>query len=300
MTLNFSSHHHENFYRKIRSFSLCIVLVLILIILANLFYNLYARRQEEERLIQHEARALIGLHMVMEIVTINERTPIERRGPSYTHLDEMDTMSVINESLSRFNETTNHRLKITGLNASKEKNRPNAFEKQVLIKMKSDPALDHFFQLDEKTSNYYYIQRLEILPSCLSCHGKSKESSSHKESQETELELGDFIGAFSLRIPSMAVRGIMAESNFILVLFTLIISILSFLMVLFFLRKISLLSLSLSSTNDALEKQNRKLRQLEIFKEDFFHMLIHDMKAPLTFMGGSLKLLLEKKCRTVE
>jgi two-component system, sensor histidine kinase and response regulator len=49
--------------------------------------------------------------------------------------------------------------------------------------------------------------------------------------------------------------------------------------------------LRLKATTDALEETNRKLRELEKLRDDLMHMIVHDLKTPLTAVQATIEML---------
>jgi len=277
----------RNSNQQIRRFSIGIISILVVIFLVNFIYNLYSRQEEEQSLIRREAQALVRYHLVAEELVSDLYDGAElARGHRPRHLDIMTRMR---ESFRRFSQTSDHTLRIIGLNARSPEHRPDRIEFRLLTEMKGRPDQETRFFYDAENGTYYYLQRMNYLHSCRRCHGQTPVTQPAATASSS-----DFAGAISLKIPSTLFQQTSWLDVAILVLFTLLLAGFSTAMVLFFLRRISSLSASLAHSNAALESRNRKLRQLESFKTDLFHMLIHDMKAPLTFMIGSLQVLLER------
>jgi signal transduction histidine kinase len=283
-----TSQETSNSILKIRHFSIGIVSILILIFLINFLYDLYSRKEEEESIIRQEAQALITYHLITEKY-ISDRFSALSENAGEMSTPHLDIMSRMRDSFRLFSESSDHTLKIIGLNARMPEHQPDRIERNILEEMSLHPGKESDFFYHSQSGRYYFLRRMNFSRSCLRCHVRIED-----EVTAGAPRTGDFAGAISLQIPSAFLNQTTVRNILILVLFTLLLAAFSIIMVLFFLRRISTLSESLSRTNAALEVQNRKLRQLESFKTDLFHMLVHDMKAPLTFMIGSLQMLLEK------
>jgi signal transduction histidine kinase len=273
---------------KIRHFSIGILSILILIFVINFMYDLYSRQEEEESIVRREAQALINYHLITEKY-ISDHFNLQTTGPGQLATQHLDIMSRMRDSFRRFSESSDHTLKLIGLHARLPEHRPDRIEETILEEMKKSPDIETHFFYNAERGRYYFLRRMTYSPSCLRCHTQIGRAS-----PTGAPESGEFAGAISLQIPSAFLNQASVRNILILILFTVLLAAFSIIMVLFFLRRISGLSESLSKSNAALAVQNSKLRQLESFKTDLFHMLVHDMKAPLTYMVGSLQLLLEK------
>ncbi|MBN2432128.1 MAG: DUF3365 domain-containing protein [Acidobacteria bacterium] len=264
-----------------------------MIFLVNFIYNLHSRQEEERSLIRREARALISYHLVAEELLSDRygEPPVLKSGHRTQHLDIMTRMR---ESFRLFSETSDHTLRIIGPNARSPEHHPDRIETRLLEEMQRRPDQETCFFYDAENGRYYYLRRMNYIHSCRRCHTLHTVNPTPAGGP-----LDEFAGAISLQIPSTVLQRASWLDIIVLVLFTLLLAGFSIALVVFFLRRISTLSASLARSNDALEIRNRKLHQLEAFKIDLFQMLIHDMKAPLTFMIGSLQVMLEKKIGTL-
>lgn len=273
------------------------MLVLILLMTANFLYNLTMRRKEERLLIYQEAKAITGLFISMQEYISRKQDAINRSPDGSYHFKGLNPETVGRGISAIFNRTSDHRLKMTSLEPRGRDNFPDEFERPVLESMRRNPVKSEYFQSTRigGETYFYFIQRIEYTQECLQCHGEPKGLADITGYPREGRKIGDFGGAISIRIPARIVAGSTGQDIFILLLFTLFLAGISIYLVAYFLQKISRLSANLADTNLVLNAHNRKLAQLEKIKNDLFHMLIHDMKSPLTFMIGSLQMLQERK-----
>jgi len=281
---------------RIQRLSLYIILVLTALMAAYFVYMLNSERAKERVLIYQEASAVTGLFESMQTYIALKQDLINTGPDGSRHFKGLNPERVSREISSIFNHSSDHRLKLTNLVPRHPDNAPDAIERSALLQMKTDPSFSEFFQLDERGeySVYYFIKRLSIRKECLQCHGGKAGEIDITGYPKEGLHEGDFGGAISVQIPAYALAGLTRSSLRVLVLFTLLIAASALFLVSFFLRRISGLSRELATSNAELASHNLRLASLEQLKNDLFHMLIHDMKAPLTFMIGSLQMLQEK------
>jgi signal transduction histidine kinase len=158
-----------------------------------------------------------------------------------------------------------------------------------------DVRLREHFALASASGSYYYIKRLDIRPDCLPCHGGPRGTRDISGYPREGLAVGDFGGAISVRIPAAGLIQNSRQRAWLQLAFGVVLAAVAIALTFHLLRRMTRLSVDLSRANADLERQNTRMTLLEKQKGDLFHMLIHDMKAPLSFMIGSLQMLQEQK-----
>ena len=282
--------------RRIRRLSTYIILVMAALMVANFVYMLNAERAKERVLIYQEAKAVSGLFESMQTYVSRKQDLINTGPGGVRHFKGLNPERVSREISAIFNHSSDHRLKLTTIKPRHPANAPDATERTALLKMQADPSLVEFFELDEQGGGavYYFIKRLSIRKECLQCHGGTAGETDIAGYPKEGMREGDFGGAISVQIPTRALSRVTRSSLQVSILFTLLIAAIALFLVSFFLRRISRLSRELTFSNASLASRNVRLASLEQLKNNLFHMLVHDLKSPLTFMTGSLQMLQEK------
>lgn len=283
--------------KGIRRFSIYILSVLILILSATFLYCLHLQNEAERLLINQEARAVTQLFESMQLY-LSAKQDLINQGPdgSY-HFKGLNPEAVGKGVADMFNRVSDHRIKLTNLEPRNPDNLPDEFEKRALLAMRADSGVKDYTGEIKRGGDrfYYYVKRLTLTPECMDCHGKPRGTPDITGHPSEGKHVGDFGGAISVQIPFHTLARSRWENTLVLLLFTLGLAGASIYLISFFLKKINTLSRALALKNDELEQHNRRLEELERLKGELFHMLVHDMKAPLTFMIGSLQMLQEEK-----
>jgi two-component system sensor histidine kinase BarA len=283
--------------RGIRRFSVYILSVLILILSASFIYNLRMQSEAERLLIDQEARAVTQLFESMQLY-LSDKQDLINQGPdgSY-HFKGLNPEAVGKGVADIFNRVSDHKIKLTNLTPRNPSNLPDEFEKKALVAMQADAHLMDYAGEIERGGDrfYYFVKRVNLTPECMDCHGKPRGTPDITGHPSEGRHVGDFGGAISVQIPFHTLAQSRWESTLVLLLFTLGLAGASLYLISYFLKRINTLSRDLALKNEELEQHNRRLEELERLKGELFHMLVHDMKAPLTFMIGSLQMLQEQK-----
>ncbi len=294
-TLRHPSSDRADSLGRMRRLAVCVLIIVVLIVAINFFYNLYTRQKEEEELVYQQARAISGLVEAMQEYTARSQELINRSHDGRIEFKGLYPEKISREVSALFNQSTDHRLKLISLHPRESANQPDALERPILEAMYRNPGLLETFGPVEPGGSYYFIKRLEIKASCLTCHGGPKDSIDITGHRREGLAIGDFGGAISVRVPAPGLMESNRQRAWAQFLFALFLIGGAVVLIVHLLFRMTRLSGELSRANADLAKQNARSSQLEKQKDDLFHMLIHDMKAPLSFMIGSLQMLQEQK-----
>lgn len=103
-----------------------------------------------------------------------------------------------------FNENTGYHIKQTRINPRNEKNAPDSFEAQVLLRFKNQPELTEYYTEDVVNGEpvFRYMIPLRVRESCLQCHGGSVGETDVAGYPKEGLHVGDLGGAISLTVPT--------------------------------------------------------------------------------------------------
>ncbi len=208
-TLRHPSSDRADSLGRMRRLAVCVLIIVVLIVAINFFYNLYTRQKEEEELVYQQARAISGLVEAMQEYTARSQELINRSHDGRIEFKGLYPEKISREVSALFNQSTDHRLKLISLHPRESANQPDALERPILEAMYRNPGLLETFGPVEPGGSYYFIKRLEIKASCLTCHGGPKDSIDITGHRREGLAIGDFGGAISVRVPA---PGLM-ESN---------------------------------------------------------------------------------------
>lgn len=283
--------------KGIRRFSIYILTVLILILSATFLYCLRMQKEAERLLIDQEAQAVTQLFESMQLYLSAKQDLINKGPDGLYHFKGLNPEAVGRGVADLFNRISDHRIKLTNLEPRNPNDLPDEFEKRALIAMRADARLKDYAGVVERGDDrfYYYVKRVNLTQECMDCHGKPRGSLDITGHPSEGKHVGDFGGAISVQIPFHTLAQTRWKNTLVLLLFTIGLAGASIYLVSFFLKKINVLSRDLAQKNEELEQHNRRLEELEHLKGELSHMLVHDMKAPLTFMIGSLQMLQEQK-----
>jgi signal transduction histidine kinase len=283
--------------RGIRRFSVYIISVLILILSATFLYCLRMQNEAERLLIDQEARAVTQLFESMQLYLSAKQDLINQGPDGSDHFKGLNPEAVGKGVADIFNRISDHRIKLTNLAPRNPNNLPDAFEKRALVAMQADSGLMDYAGEVERGGDrfYHFVKRVNLTPECMDCHGKPRGTLDITGYPSEGKHVGDFGGAISVQIPFHTLAVARWENTLVLLLFILGLAGASLYLISFFLKRINTLSRDLALKNEELEQHNRRLEGLELLKDELFHMLVHDMKAPLTYMIGSLQMLQEQK-----
>ena len=278
-----------------------IFLVLILILIANFVYSLLMQKKQEHLLVYQEAKAISDLYISMQTYIADKQDVINSCPDGSFHFKGLNPERVARGVSNIFNKLSDHSIKMTSLTPRNRSNLPDPLEKQILTRMRDDSTMKEFFQKETVDNQpvYYFIRRLTISKACLQCHGEPAGSLDITGYRKEGMHIGDFAGAISLQIPARASSRTAHQNLIFLIVFTIILASVSIYLMAAFLKRMARVSRTLTGMNDQLEQRNQQLKHLEAVKGELFHMLVHDMKTPLSFMIGSLQMLQERKVGTL-
>jgi len=290
-----SQRHSADSIGRMRRLALYVLIIVALIVAINFFYNLYTRHKEEEELVYQQARAIAGLVEAMQEYMARSQELINRSPDGHVEFKGLNPEKISREVSALFNQSTDHRLRLISLHPRVPANLPDAIERPILEEMARNPGMREKFGPVEPERSYVYVKRLDIQASCLTCHGDPAGSPDITGHRREGLAIGDLGGAISVRIPAAGLMESNRQRAWIQLLFALLLMGGAVVLIVHLLLRMTRLSGELSHANSNLEIQHARSTLLEKQKDEVFHMLIHDMKAPLSFMIGSLQMLQEQK-----
>ncbi|HQF87170.1 MAG TPA: DUF3365 domain-containing protein [Acidobacteriota bacterium] len=278
-----------------RRLAIYVLIIVALIVAVNFFYNLYSRHKEEEALVYQQARAIAGLVEAMQEFMARNQELINRSPDGHIEFKGLNPEKFSREVSALFNQSTDHRLRLISLHPRVPSNLPDAIERPILEEMARNLGMRERFSPLASERTYLYVKRLDIRSSCLTCHGGPAGSTDITGYRREGMVIGDLGGAISVRIPAAGLMESNRQRAWMQLLFALLLMGGAVVLIVHLLLRMTRLSGELSEANLNLEVQHARSTLLEKQKDDLFHMLIHDMKAPLSFMIGSLQMLQEQK-----
>lgn len=108
-----------------------------------------------------------------------------------------------------FTDKTDYDIHYTNTHTRRPFDAPDAFEVEVIERMKSDPALTWYGEMtvdEEGRSVYRYVEPLYITESCLKCHGEPEGELDCKGFPKEGQKIGDVAGVASIILPADAYR----------------------------------------------------------------------------------------------
>lgn len=269
-----------------------LVLVLILAISALiayvLVYNIFILSENEKEIRRRETAAIARVFTGILNASRNSRRhmaglseQIQGHQPSQVQLCPEQLAIVLLRNLEQDHE---HQVRVLRRLPDHPSFSPD--EQRMVDILEHNPGWTECSAPSSSGDHYYYILRLPPNSTCNSCHNPTSQTKLHSISGE---------GFLSIRVPLRIMSATTRQTLLGLSLATFLLVGIAVFFVFRLLRKVSRLSRQLVESNLDLEERNLLLQHLEQGKSEMYQMLIHDMKAPLTFMTGSLQLLQERK-----
>lgn len=275
---------------RIRLFVTGLVTVVVLVVLINFIRSQAHLHDMFEESLASEAKHTTNLFVSMRefIAKSQDKINYDSKGNfEFKHLNPAAVGRGVGEILGRKGGV---RIKQTRLYPRIPANAPDEFEKAALMRFEKNRSLMEITGRTgpEGEKTFRYMRPLAISMECLRCHGLPEGEVDIAGYPREGYEEGDLGGAFSVSIPVSYRAGEMHNVLLSNVLFFLLLGTVAV-----------VVSLILGSHIDKLYKDlaahEKRIEELSELKDDLTHMIVHDLKNPLTPAMSSLSLVLDTK-----
>jgi signal transduction histidine kinase len=275
---------------KVRLLVAGLIAIVVLVIVVNFlrFHRHFNDMLEKDLL--YQARTTTELFVSMREFMAKNQDKINYDSKGNFEFKHLDPAAVGRGVGDIHNRKGGVRIKQTRLRVRHPANAPGEFEKAALARFGKDKSLKEITGRTklEGRDFFRYMLPLFAKKECLQCHGQPRGELDIAGYPKEGYREGDLAGALSVYVP---VEKKAAEINALLVA-----NVLYFLLLGAAAVAVSLvLGSHIGRLYRRLSVQKKEIEELSKLRDDLTHMIIHDLKNPLTPAMSSLSLLLENK-----